>query len=555
MMNIKVLEQKIELAQARLGDWLQQIVEIPTTEHLCEVTDEIAVSLEELQVAVEELYLQQQKIQIANQQVEAERQRYLELFEFAPDGYLITNLWGIIQEANRTASEMLKRRQDHLIGKPISVFIPEVERRSFYDLLHRLCQEEPIKGAEICLQPSNSNPLTAAISIAPIRDKQNQLVGFRWLLRDVTQLKAAQAENQRQQERSRLLAEVNLKIRESGQLEAILQTAVSESQKLLQTERVLIFRLESHNSGTVVAEASSTENSRLSGQNFACAFLPAQSNSKLHQENSFGVSQVIPEYYFQFATTHKRSPQSELTNLVAPIFVRQQLWGFLAFHCCQTTRQWQDFEIDICQQLANQIGIAVSQAQFIQQMEDLVVERTKELRESNHQLQQEIEERLLVEESLCRSQEQLYLITNSLPVLISYVDTNRRYRFNNRAYEDWFGKPLTDICGCHMEEVLGKSLYEQIEDKIEAVLSDREITLELQMSYKDNGWRWVKVTYIPHREESGEALGFFSLIEDISEHKAIEQIKDEFIAIVSHELRTPLTSIHGSLRGCLKSPN
>lgn len=43
-------------------------------------------------------------------------------------------------------------------------------------------------------------------------------------------------------------------------------------------------------------------------------------------------------------------------------------------------------------------------------------------------------------------------------------------------------------------------------------------------------------------------LGFFTLIEDISERKEIEQIKDEFISIVSHELRTPLTSIHGSLR-------
>ena len=153
-----------------------------------------------------------------------------------------------------------------------------------------------------------------------------------------------------------------------------------------------------------------------------------------------------------------------------------------------------------------------------------------------------------VEESLRHSQEQLRLIADSLPVLISYVDSNRRYRFNNRAYEDWFENPPKEICGCHLREVFGESLYEQIEDKIEAVLSGREVTFEMEVPYKNASLRWVKVIFIPHREESRKVLGFFALMEDIHDHKAIEQIKDEFVSVVSHELRTPLTSIHGSLR-------
>lgn len=36
-------------------------------------------------------------------------------------------------------------------------------------------------------------------------------------------------------------------------------------------------------------------------------------------------------------------------------------------------------------------------------------------------------------------------------------------------------------------------------------------------------------------------------VEDISERRAIDQIKDEFVSVVSHELRTPLTAIRGSL--------
>ncbi|MBE9048647.1 PAS domain-containing protein, partial [Pleurocapsales cyanobacterium LEGE 10410] len=550
-MDIKVFEQKIEAAQARLDSWLQKIEQTDTaSDLLLETTEEMTVGLEELQVAIEELYQQQEDLQAVNLEVQKERQRYLELFEYAPDGYLITDRWGVIQEVNRSAGEMLHRRPVHLAGKPLSIFIPPTERRSFYNLLQRLRQAEPITGVELAIQPSDNRPLlTAAISIAPVGDEQNHLVGFRWLLRDVTQLRQAQAESQKQLKRSRLLAEITLKIRQAWELETILQTAVTESQQLLQTQNVLIFRLESDKTATVLAQAGATK-SCLSGQKVICNFLPTQ-DTPGRANNFAGVSQIIPPYSSLSAVdpnqSSETSSQSAPVNLVTTIYVRQQLWGFLAFHDCQSDRQWSDFEIDVSQQLADQIGIAVTQAQFIRNMEELVKARTEELRASNQQLQQEIEERLQIEESLRHSQEQLHLIADSLPVLISYIGRDRCYRFNNRVYEDWFGKPLTEICGHHVREVLGKEVYHKIEDQIEAVLSGREISFELQLPYQDRNLRWVKVNYIPHREDR-EVLGFFTLIEDISEHKAIEQIKDEFISIVSHELRTPLTSIHGSLR-------
>jgi signal transduction histidine kinase len=61
--------------------------------------------------------------------------------------------------------------------------------------------------------------------------------------------------------------------------------------------------------------------------------------------------------------------------------------------------------------------------------------------------------------------------------------------------------------------------------------------------------RSVDVTYIPHRlSKRGKVQGFFALTSDISDRKAIERMKDEFISVVSHELRTPLTSIHSALK-------
>ena len=110
-MDIQVFEQKIEAAQSRLEQWLQKIEQTaPASDLLSEITEELTVGLEELQVAIEELYQQQEELEAANRETQAERERYLELFEYAPDGYLITDRWGIIREANRTATEMLRAK-------------------------------------------------------------------------------------------------------------------------------------------------------------------------------------------------------------------------------------------------------------------------------------------------------------------------------------------------------------------------------------------------------------------------------------------------------------
>ena len=61
--------------------------------------------------------------------------------------------------------------------------------------------------------------------------------------------------------------------------------------------------------------------------------------------------------------------------------------------------------------------------------------------------------------------------------------------------------------------------------------------------------RSIPVEYAsrPIRDELGEIVGVVVSFRDISERRAVERMKDEFVSIVSHELRTPLTSIRGAL--------
>lgn len=102
----------------------------------------------------------------------------------------------------------------------------------------------------------------------------------------------------------------------------------------------------------------------------------------------------------------------------------------------------------------------------------------------------------------------------------------------------------------HLLTVHGKSEYQQLQPSVEMALAGNTVSYERDMILLDSCVHSLSITYIPHLDETNpeKVLGFFALTSDISDRKAIERMKDEFIAVVSHELRTPLTSIHSSLK-------
>lgn len=117
-------------------------------------------------------------------------------------------------------------------------------------------------------------------------------------------------------------------------------------------------------------------------------------------------------------------------------------------------------------------------------------------------------------------EEQLRLITDALPALISYVDADMRYQFNNKAYEDWFGH---EAQGKHLEEVLGNAAYQTISGYVDKVLNGETVTYETEIPYKDGGTRFVNATYVPDRGTNGQVKGFFALVQDVTESKQAEE--------------------------------
>ena len=182
---------------------------------------------------------------------------------------------------------------------------------------------------------------------------------------------------------SQLFAEITLKIRDSLQIDEILQTTVTEVQKLLQADRVLIFRLEPDGSGTVVQEAVLPGWPVILGENL---FDPCFKEEYIERYRQGRVSALEDIESAHIQPCHREFLQrfAVRANLVVPILVRDDIWGLLLAHQCSAPRQWNQFEMDLLQQLANQIGIALSQAKLLEKE----TQQSQELTRSNAELEQ-----------------------------------------------------------------------------------------------------------------------------------------------------------------------
>jgi PAS domain-containing protein len=95
-----------------------------------EPLEELLVSLEELRVAEEDLRGQNEELAAAHLQIQEERRRYQQLFHYAPDAYLLTDLAGIVREANWSAARLLNVQPQFMAGKAIvSLVAPEDRAR------------------------------------------------------------------------------------------------------------------------------------------------------------------------------------------------------------------------------------------------------------------------------------------------------------------------------------------------------------------------------------------------------------------------------------------
>ncbi|HSJ54700.1 MAG TPA: PAS domain S-box protein, partial [Anaerolineae bacterium] len=145
---------------------------------------------------------------------------------------------------------------------------------------------------------------------------------------------------------------------------------------------------------------------------------------------------------------------------------------------------------------------------------------------------QDISERKRTEEELRQREEQLRVITNAVPVLIAYIDREQRYRFANKQYEDWFGRPWQQVIGQNVRQILGDEAYEILSPYVERALAGEVVRFHQWVPYRTAGLRYVDSSYVPSLDTEGRVQGYYVLVNDNTERQQAAQERERLLAEV-----------------------
>ncbi|MDY7012688.1 MAG: adenylate/guanylate cyclase domain-containing protein, partial [Cyanobacteriota bacterium] len=192
-------------------------------------------------------------------------------------------------------------------------------------------------------------------------------------------------------------------------------------------------------------------------------------------------------------------PFSMAAVLSVPIYLQGDRVGLLSVEQGETQRTWEIEEQNFVSHLGYMTALAM-----------------------------EASERKQAEAALKKSERQLRLIIDALPVCISYVDAQHCYQLANKAYETWFGRPQTDFRGKPMCDIIGEEAYQVVRPQVVRALQGETVRYEAEVPYRDGGTRYIEAALVPDIDEEAGVRGFYAMIADISDRKkAEESLKQE----------------------------
>lgn len=144
----------------------------------------------------------------------------------------------------------------------------------------------------------------------------------------------------------------------------------------------------------------------------------------------------------------------------------------------------------------------------------------------SHKLDKKVRELEIERELLHRKEQQLRVITDALPILISHIDNDYKYRYVNKGYEQWHNKSRREIIGHSVREINGEDAWKVIGNYLEQAFAGKCVDYESVMIFSDGEKRYVEVRYVPNFTEEGQVDGVVVLVKDISANKKLKSEQD-----------------------------
>lgn len=465
-----------------------QVEQQPTAPQIAELSvtnQQLRLALEELQTAQEELRQQNEQLESAHQTIALERQRYQDLFEFAPDAYLVTDKHGVIQEANRATANLFYIEVRCLIGKPLITLIAQSDRSDFH---LRFTQANFGENWEVNIAPSQGSPFPVLIAVTKIKALQPEVAGWRWSLRDIRVRKAMEQQLQAARDQlERRVAERTEELR-------------AANQALRQREEFLTSIYDGAEQGIFVVEVTATNDFHYSRFNRRAEQLAGNHTLAFYgktPEAAFGltIGTTFRQNYERCLQAGKVISYEERI-----VFAEHTVWTLTTLSPLRN-QQGRIYRI---------IGTAI-----------------------------DISERKQLELSLQTSEAKLNRILNSAIVAISsfrvYANGNWEYEYWSAGCERLFGYALTDYTDRDfwLSQVLPDDRDQILIPLFDDFFAERDATAEYRFRHKDGSIRWFSSSY-SSRKIAEDCWIVTTANHDISDRKQAEIEIHQFVSLAEN---------------------
>jgi len=319
---------------------------------------------------------------------------------------------------------------------------------------------------------------------------------------EIAERQNAQLLLEKQLDKQRLVMEMTNRIIASLHLPVILQTTVHEVRQFLQTDRVIIFQFFANFKGKVVVESC--------GENWTSILSTEIYDPCFHQNyiEPFKQGLVTAKsdiYIAGISECHLEllSSFQVRANLAVPILQDGELWGLLIAHHCETSRQWQDSEIDLLKQIASGMSIALKQSALVEKLQTELNER--------QQTQQTLAKELLRTQTL--------FDTSFDGIVI--MDKEGNVLDANPRFAEMLGYTPEEILRLTVADWEAQLISEELQQLMKEAMINNQGILETQHQRKDGSIYDVEISYNVVEWE-GEILRF-CVCRDISLRKQAEE--------------------------------
>ena len=324
--------------------------------------------------------------------VKASEALYAGIFNHSAESIFLVNVQGkeefTYAAVNPAYERAAQKSQTELIGKKPETVFPKKIAQHFVERYQACLAAASVLKYDETLELRQGKRTWRTI-LVPIRNASGKIIQLQGSSRDITAEKQAQEQDFRHNQSRNLLTSLILRIRQSLDIDEILQTTVTEIQHTFKADRVVFMQLMGNYSLEVIHEAVISE-------------LPIMKNVVIEAEHG----KFFPWEHYAHGDINacgdvyetplppwleKFSHQYQIrANLVVPIVLNVQreeeaamVWGLVCVHNCYQTRRWLDWEIKLLEQLASQISIAIYQARLLEQE----INNRKALARSNAELE------------------------------------------------------------------------------------------------------------------------------------------------------------------------